>query len=101
MEEMKRSNGQSWIMSDSFWKVLQLVAWACVVLTFYYSNNAATGDSIAKLSERMSVNEAVVQNETAGYRVLQTELAHRMERMEVKIDGLSGRIDRMNERTGR
>lgn len=87
-------------MSEWVWRIMNIVVWVAVALAFYFSNNMTTGDSIAKVSERISIAEVKVQQETAGYRVLQEELARRMERMEVKIDNLSLRIDNAQRHGG-
>lgn len=68
-------------MHEWMWRMLNVMAWLITAVAFYFGNASI-------LRERVAVAETKIEQETAGYRILQNELGRRLERLETKMDTL-------------
>ena len=68
---------------------LQVGAWIVFALVFYFNGNTDVASKMAALDTRIAVSETKVEQETKGYFIIQTEIAKRLETLEIKIDRLT------------
>lgn len=71
-------------MSELLWKWLNLAGWLLAATAWFFSDTGA-------MKERIAIAETKIEQETAGYRVIQAELGRRLERLEEKLDRLMER----------
>lgn len=67
---------------------LQIAAWGCAALVFYFNSNTDVASKMAALDTRMAVSETRIAQETKGYEVLLNSFNSRMDKLEEKIDKL-------------
>ncbi len=73
---------------DNVLKVGNIMAWVVVALAFYFTGQTDTIADVYKVNERVSILEQKLQQESAGYAVLQSAIGIRLDRIERKVDCL-------------
>lgn len=68
-------------MSEQTWKWINLGAWLLAASAYFFTDSSG-------LKQRLAIAETKIEQETQGYRIVQAELAKRMDRLEEKIDRL-------------